>query len=274
MPNAQVILPPSLTERDLRVVLKYFEKTGRLSPEDWRIALDTFAVLGDGRLHMGQRRLSFRSVYDRFVEDRHADHFIAELTALEDLSAAAEALQQTIAFEILGALEEEGLYSGELPGSEYLAAYCLYWWTSFARGYIFEVSVFRDLQTSGIEFFAHDLRRRNERRSPYDLVVLGQFGDVKNTTYFLYTTRTLPLKCDFYITRLYYATERRYLSVVFMTEAAWRTLDGEVAPAALMAAADLFPQPVLLSFQGRAFVIVPFELWKANVKQRQQEETP
>jgi hypothetical protein len=61
--------------------------------------------------------------------------------------------------------------------SEYLAAYCLYWWTAFARGYRFEVAVFRDLSASGIAFVAHDLRKRRERRSPYDLIVQRQRGD-------------------------------------------------------------------------------------------------
>lgn len=265
-------MPPNLTARHLRVVLKYFEKTDRLSPQEWKIALETFDALDKGSVAIGRRRTSFRQVYDRYVDRQYADNFVAQLMALEDLEAGAEALQRKIAFEILTMLEWEGLYHEEVTDSEYLAAYCLYWWTAFARGYRFELMVFRDLRASGIAFVAHDLRKRSERRSPYDLVVLRQLGDIKSTTYFLYSARTLPLNCDFYITRLYHPRRRRYLWVVMMTETAWRALNGEVATASLEAAADFFPKPVQIVLEGQRFVIVPFDLWKEKVKQRQQEE--
>jgi hypothetical protein len=216
--------------------------------------------------------MSFQQLYDRYVDRQYADDFIAHLMALEDLEADAEPLQRKIAFEILARLEQEGLYHEELASSEYLAAYCLYWWTSFARGYRFELTIFRDLHTSGIVFTAHDLRKRAERRSPYDLVVLRQLGDIKSTTYFLYSARTLPLNCDFYITRLYYPQRRRYLSVVVMTEAAWRALNGEVATGSLEMAAGFFPKPVQIVLEGQRFVIAPFDLWKEKVKQRQKVE--
>lgn len=169
-------------------------------------------------------------------------------------------------------LEREGLYREEVACSEYLAAYCLYWWTAFARGYRFELMVFRDLRAGGIAFVAHDLRKRAERRSPYDLVVLRQLGDIKSTTYFLYSARALPLNCDFYITLLYHPRRRRYSWVVVMTEASWRALNGEVATASLETAGDFFPDPVWIVFEGQSFVIAPFDLWKEKVKQRQHEE--
>jgi hypothetical protein len=169
-------------------------------------------------------------------------------------------------------LEREGLYDESLMNSEYLAAYCLYWWTAFAKGYRFELEIFRDLRASDITFIAHDLRKRLERRSPYDLVVLGQVGDIKSTTYFLYTLRTLPLNRNFYITQLYHSRKRRYLVIVLITEASWRVLNGEVATASLETAANFFPNPVQITFEGQRFVIVPFDLWKDKVKQRQKDE--
>jgi hypothetical protein len=271
MPQAQIALPPQLTERHLGVVLKYFEKTDRLGPREWKLALDAFDALAKGTAVLGKRRMTFQQIYDRWVESKFADDFIARLMALERLGPEAEALQQERARAILTLLEREGLYREEVTNSEYVAAYCLYWWTAFAQGYRFELEVYRDLQTSGVQFAAHDLRRRAERRSPYDLVVLRQRGDVKRTSYFLHTARTRPLSCDFYITRLYHSRRRRYESVVLLTEEAWRTLDGEVTPASQEAAVEVLPDPVWISFEGRAFVVVPYELWKAKVKQRQRE---
>lgn len=206
------------------------------------------------------------------MDRRYADIFIAQLMALEDLEADAEALQQKFAFEVLATLEREGLHQEAVVGSEYLAAYCLYWWTSFARGYCFELTIFRDLHVVGITFIAHDLRQRAERRSPYDLVVLRQLGDIKNTTDFLHSVRALPLNCDFYITRLYHPRRRRYVSIVVMTEAAWRALNGEVVAASLETAAGFLPQPVQIVLAGQRFIIAPYDLWKEKVKLRQQQE--
>jgi len=175
-------MPPELTARHLRVVIKYFEGAERLSVHEWRLALETFDEMGKATVAVGDRRLSFQQVYERYVDRRHADDFIGQLMALEDSTAEADALQQKTALQMLTTLEGEGLYDKGVANSEYLAAYCLYWWTAVARGYGFEVTVFRDLRASGIAYVAHDLRKRAERRSPYDLMVLRQLGDIKSTT--------------------------------------------------------------------------------------------
>lgn len=237
------------------------------------VALNIFHALGKGIVNVGRRRMTFQQLYDRRIDTRYADSFITRLMALEDLDTEADALLQETALTILAVLEREGLYHEEVAGSEYLAAYCLYWWTAFARGYRFELSIFRDLEASGIAFLAHDLRNRKERRSPYDLVVMRQLGDIKNTTYFLQTAATQPLRCDFYVTRLYDSRRRRYVPVVLMTEAAWRLWDGDVMAASLETAANLFPQPVKFVFGGHPFVMVLYELWKDKVKRKQPGET-
>jgi len=270
MPQISISLPSHLTTQHRRIVLKYFEKTQRLSPQEWKAALQAFDMLKKGTIEIGRRRMSFQQFYDRYVDYQYADGFIAQLIDLEDFERGAETLQQKTAFDMLAMLEREGFYNENLTSCEYLAAYCLYWWTSFAKGYRFEISIFRDLKASDIKFVAHDLRKRAERRSPYDLVVLRQVGDIKNTTYFLHSAHALPLNRDFYITRLYHSQRRRYLTVVFMTKAAWQKLNGEVESASLETAASFFPQPVQIVFEGQDFVIVPFDLWKENIKQRQQ----
>ncbi|MGH9842725.1 MAG: hypothetical protein ACREEM_28610 [Blastocatellia bacterium] len=184
MPNLQIILPTRLTASHLHVVLKYFEATNRLSAQEWKLALESFDLLGHATLVKGQQRSSFREFYESAVERRHADGFLTDLLAADDPEAKGEALQRRIAAEIIGNLEQGGLYHEDVTGSEYLAAYCLYWWTSFARGYRFEAAIMRELQTAGIAFTAHDLRVRAERLSAYDLVVDRRLGDIKHTTYF------------------------------------------------------------------------------------------
>lgn len=128
------------------------------------------------------------------------------------------------------------------------------------------------MKAAGVEFIAHDIRSRAERLSPYDLVVLRRLGDIKHTTYFLQTARSLPLSCDFYITRLYDTQSRHYVRAVILTEAAWDDLNGPVADSLLAEAALRFPTPVGIYFEGQRLIVVTFDLWAAKVLQRQQEE--
>lgn len=126
-------------------MLKYFEKLGRLSSGEWRIALEAFDLLGKGVVTIGQRQMSFQQIYEYYIDRQYADEFIVQLVSLENLESDAETLQQEVAFDILLTLEKEGLYSEIVNNSEYLAAYCLYWWSAFVKGYRFELTIFRDL---------------------------------------------------------------------------------------------------------------------------------
>lgn len=135
------------------------------------------------------------------------------------------------------------------------------------------MAIIRELQAAGIAFTTHDLRARAERLSPYDLVVNRRLGDIKHTTYFLYTARSLPLKCDFYITRLYNTRRRRYERIVILTEDAWRDLNGAVPTVKLEVAAEFFPAPAQIVFEGQNLIVVTFDLWKERIKRRQRQET-
>lgn len=64
-------------------------------------------------------------------------------------------------------------------------------------GYAFEVEIYRDLKNSGIDFQAHDIRKRVSRFSAYDLKVLNLKGDIKTSLYFLFATRSRGLAHDF-----------------------------------------------------------------------------
>jgi hypothetical protein len=122
VPIVHVILPPNLTAQDLRVVLKYFEQTDRLTPQEWKTALKAFDELGKGKVAIGRRRMSFRRVYERMVDDEYTDAFIEHLLATEIAEREADEYQQNAALELLAMLEGEGLYRKEVVGSEYLAA--------------------------------------------------------------------------------------------------------------------------------------------------------
>ena len=125
--------------------------------------------------------------------------------------------------------EEAGwaIWLGE--DSQLLLAHWLYWWRAFAIGYAFEVQVFRDLSASGIAFKAHDIRTPTGRYSPYDLEVLGLYGDIKNSLYFLTAGRSPGMRHDFYISR-FRQMKRQRVMVALMQPAAWQLINGDAEP--------------------------------------------
>ena len=272
MSKAQIILPIRLTPTHLAVVLQYFEAANQLGAKDWQLALAAFDMLGNATLVSEGKPKTFRQYYESTVERRYAETFLTALLDADVPATIGPALQQQIATEMLAQLEQDGLYHEDIADSEYLAAYCMYWWTSFARGYRFEIAILRELETAGIAFAAHNLLVRAERLAPYDLVVNRWLGDIKHTTYFLFAARSFPLRCDFYLTQLYDTNQRRYQPIVLLTEAAWHDLNGPVIAASLATAAVLFPEPVQIVFENQTFIVVTFERWKEHVRRRQQPE--
>ncbi len=154
----------------------------------------------------------------------------------------------------------------------YLLAYCLYWWYAFTVGYAFEVVILRDLTASGVAYHAHDLRDRQARRSPFDLVVLSFTGDVKTSTYFLHAVRSRGLPADFYITRLYDRPRRTPVLVVFLKRPAWDAIDGETQPTTLAALPGILPTVAEIRHSGRPLIVVEYEEWKARVLEHQHGE--
>jgi hypothetical protein len=60
--------------------------------------------------------------------------------------------------------------------------------------------------------------------------------------------------------------------MVLMTLAAWTIWDGDVTSATIETAADFFPGPVQVMLEGEPFVLAHYDLWKENVKRRQEQE--
>lgn len=166
-------------------------------------------------------------------------------------------------------MQKAGLLRRDTPKSWLLLVYCLYGWQSFARGYAFEVEIMRDLTRSGIHFQMHDIRRRIERYSPADLIVLNLMGDIKTSIYFLQQQISGELPNDFYITRLYDKGQERTL-VVFQKPFAWEVIGGSTAvPGTLESVLSLLPTPVQIAQHGIILVVVEYESWKQLIRRKQ-----
>ena len=174
-----------------------------------------------------------------------------------------EPLWAEFAREILRWLRSTGLQTNKVEYAGYLTAYCLYWWSAFARGYLFEVSIFRDLTQSGIVFHPHDPRSLSERYGHHDLEIGAWKGDVKLSFYFVSEAKGLPL--DFYLTRMYDRVHQEHLKVVLMTASTWQFIDGETLPGTLAAALSVLPHPVQLELSKKAWVLSRYEDWKEKI---------
>jgi hypothetical protein len=269
----RIILSPRLTPEHRSAILKYITRQGELTGSEAAIALEAFNLLAESQVACHEETRTFAAVYERLIDRTYADDFIERLLSLpEPEQMEANALKATIARQIMPRLRAEGLYDPKVPESAYLLAYAYWWWDAFAKGYIFEAQVFDDLARSGIEFVAHDIRRRAERLSPADLIVLGHPGDIKHSTYFLLPLRVSGLKHDFYIVRLYHPAWRRIVWAVILREAMWQEINGEPVHGELKQATELFPAAVRIEFPDGALIVVEYEQWKAKVKAHQEKE--
>lgn len=214
--------------------------------------------------------LPFPALYRQHVEEPYAKAFIERLYASETIEPTATALWADVARRIATDLTAAGLYAPDLTGTRLLLAYCLYWWRSFTLGYALEIEVQKDLQQAGIEFAAHNLLRRDERLSPYDIRVLGFKGDIKTSLYFLQAARSQTLPHDFYITKLSGPQGARIM-VVFVQQGMWKVINGETVLALLEEIAATLPQAARIRHRGLELTVIDYETWKEKV-QRQQKK--
>ncbi|MGH9845225.1 MAG: hypothetical protein ACREEM_41440 [Blastocatellia bacterium] len=267
----RIILPARLTDDQQRLLVKYLRLPRSLSRQEWAQALAAFDLLHEGRVQCGDETMTFQQFYPRAIDSLHANAFIDELLGATDAGIAGKHLTEKYWREINTGLAALGVV-GATAEERALLVYCLYWWRSFCKGYSREVAVFRDLERSGVEFEAHDLRAPASRRTVYDLIVLGRWGDVKNSTYFIHTARSFPLRCDFYIARLWDETADRWLDLVLLKPEAWHELNGEPTPCSWEAVQQVLPAAAEIVLRGEALIVVPYEKWKACVLRRQARE--
>ncbi len=271
MVEFEISLHPQFTEVYQRVVLKYLRSSRTLSKAEWSEALTGFDRLSSCIVMHQERRLTFRRFYEEEIEQKYATRLITNLLNMEEnIESEGAKLASAMMSQAIADLEEKGLREPLRVGEKLLLAFCTYWWGAFAKGYITEVAIFRDLEKEGIQFQAHDLLSPAERFSDWDLIVDGMEGDIKSSTYFLHVTRSFPLKHAFYITSLFDKWRRRYLRVVIMKKSAWNKINGETVPTTLELAFDVFPIAGEILVREQRLVIVEYALWKTKIRTKQK----
>ncbi len=268
-PSFVVRLPADFTRSHRQVIHRYLSGEEHLSGDDWLSLIQAMNLLRRSEIVRGEQIETFAALYDHKIDAVYSDGFIGRLMQLADPESEGEPLRASVSRQIVTELRQAGLLQAGVPDLQLLVAFCLYWWQAFARGYVFEVSICRDLTASRIAYVTHDLRDRQARLSEYDLELMGFRGDIKTSTYFALLYRSEKLSLDFYITRMYYASERSWHRAVWLKPSFWRALNGEPTSTPYESIWQVLPGAAQISLRGQAFVIVLYEDWKRRVLARQ-----
>lgn len=262
-------LNPHLTSRHITALRRYLSETRPLTGKQWRTLFEAIDLLNESTVRFRSQEYTFSQFYAEFIDQVHAGSFLNQLYRMEDIHTEGERLRAVVARRIVQWLKANGLDAARIEGAEFLLIFSLYWWTSFCRGYMFELIVFRDLEASGIQFIPHDPRLEEERYAPNDFYLEEFRGDVKSSIYFLEDLIALQPTVDLYISQLYDSRRRRYQRVVFMKEQAWKRINGNTIPGTVPQASDLFPRVISFTVRGQSWVLAEYEVWKAIVLQFQ-----
>lgn len=262
--GVQLYLPTAFTEQHRRVVEQYI-RNARLTATEWPALLEAFDLLAQARVEVEGKPRSFAAVHQAVVQEPMAADFLSRLLQVADPEQAGIPLKAAYARTITKRLRESGWYHPDARCSLYMRAYCVFWWDSFAKGYIFEVAVYRDLKRAGIAFVAHDITDPEQRRLSFDLLVSEWRGDVKTSPYFLATARTRTLQHDFYITRLYNCERRQRVWAVIMRPDVWAAINGETEAVELGQAHRRFPSASHFHHRNRRLVVAAYEVWKEKL---------
>lgn len=149
-------LNPNLTAKQQQVVLKYLRNPRTLSRDEWTIALTAFDTLNSCRVVQEGKSQTFAQFYEDVVDHPYASALIAELLTMDDVEGKGARKAEATGMQMLKDLAALGLREPLTVEQRLLAAYCIYWWGAFSKGYITEIVVLRDLAQSGIVFQAHD----------------------------------------------------------------------------------------------------------------------
>lgn len=261
----QIELPSNFRPVHEHAVIAYLMDNLR-GRDQWALMFEAIDLLDQAVVVIVSERRTFRTVYRQVVDQLYADSYINELLSLKDIKEESPGLWARFARQIVSDVSQRGWQRPDVPETRLLLSYLLYWWGAFARGYALEVEVYHDLQQSGIQFTAHDLRDHRQRYSPADLIVSGLVGDVKTSAYFIQTA--VPLNHDFYIVRLF-VQNRIYTLVIFLQPLAWETINGDTIDGQLHSVVQHFPNPVRIQHRGHALVVVAYEEWKRRILRQQ-----
>ncbi len=259
----EIIFPRDFTEAERVFALDYLENIGATA--DWPRLIRTFNRLREAVVVVpGQSRRTFASIYTHLIDAHLMPPFVEALYKLNEPGEAVK-LWASGARQIATLLRKAQLYAPGHPATRLLLAYCLYWWEATAKGYTFEVEIFRDLECAGINFVAHDIRQQAQRLTVYDLQISRFLGDIKTSTYFL-TLINKALICDFYITRLWFSETRSRTLVVFLKALMWDEIDGDTLLVAWQELEAHPAQPVRVTLGSGELIVADYELWKDKMR--------
>lgn len=276
MNRTVVIVKPNLTEAEIVLSRRFFTDSHFFSAQEWRQLRQLNKKLLNCKVQVDNQRYTFKQFYKTFINGTFAYPFLRALPNLTDIAKEGIKLQASVARKISQWLRTNGVQVGNVLYAEYLILYCLSQWSAFAQGYIFEATILRDLQQSGINFISHDLII--ERYAFYDLRILGQgYGDIKTSLYFLDDFVSNVVRVNFYITRFY--NRRQYLRVVFLTESGWHRLQSSakiseepVIVRSIPKVIQVWPKVVQIRIKHLLWFVIEYERWKSLLRQIQQGE--
>ena len=263
--------PANFTIDHRKAILKDLEEgPWTLSRTEWEWALKGFGLLHNAQAETpnGWRRFAF--LYETQIEAVFADRYLVDLLALHDVKAESIPLWARYARAISAWWHRTGQNRRFGRDGQLLLGYLLFWWRAFATGYAFEVQVFRDLTASKIAFTAHNIRSQIERYSSYDLEVLGLYGDIKTSLYFLRFGRSPGMRHDFYISRLR-QRKRVRIMVVLMEPAAWKQINGDAKRMTWAEIRASAPTVASVLHEGYEIILIAYEEWKIRVRREQQK---
>ncbi|MFQ6041034.1 MAG: hypothetical protein ACE5PV_09270, partial [Candidatus Poribacteria bacterium] len=156
----KITLKAPLAASEQRALARYLiVGPGMLSRDEWQVIWKVADQLRDGQVEWEDRTYTFAEFYATFVDDVYADDFLNMLWDSSNVEQFGRRRQFEIAAVIRRTFIERGWYGSHQPNSRWLLAFVLYWWSSFATGYTFEVNVLKDLVASRLVESTRDPRQ-------------------------------------------------------------------------------------------------------------------
>ena len=175
----EIHLPKPLNAEQQRALMSYLTAPHTLTRAEWIIIWNVMDVLRTAIVTVREQHYTFAEFYRVNIDDVYADVFLNALWDMEQPEFVGRQLKTRTSKAIRWLFRTQGWYIPAKKESRSLFAYCVYWWNSFANGYIFEVSVLKDLQKEGIVSSVRDIRNRAERFASADILIGEWIGDVK-----------------------------------------------------------------------------------------------
>jgi len=269
----EIQLSEPLNTEQQQALASYLAAPHTLMRAEWTIIWHVMDVLRTADVSVGDQHLTFAEFYRVNIDDVYADTFLNALWDAEQPEVVGKQLKISTSNTIRQHFRAQGWYTPTKKESRGLFAHCVYWWNSFANGYIFEVSVLKELQKAGIVRAVRDIRNRDERFASADILIGEWTGDVKNSTCFFFVARSYPLLCDFYITRLFNAESRQHDWIVLLNTGMWTKIDGETKASDFHHLDDCLEAPLHFELFGNLFIAISYGTWKQKLSRYQQGDT-